>query len=105
MNGAHDVGGMHGFGPINPEPEAAEPVFHAAWEKRTFGVTLAVSALRRWSLDAARHANERQHPVDYLRHAYYENWLAGLEKLLVEKGLVSSEELATRKAAGLADAD
>ena len=41
MNGAHDLGGMHGFGTIAPEPEAEEPVFHAAWEKRVFGLRLA----------------------------------------------------------------
>jgi len=33
MNGGHDVGGMHGFGPINPEAEAEETVFHAEWGK------------------------------------------------------------------------
>jgi nitrile hydratase subunit beta len=103
MNGAHDLGGMHGFGPINPEPEAEEPVFHAAWEKRVFGLNLAAGALGKWSIDISRYARERQHPVDYLRHTYYENWLAGLEKLLVEQGLVTTEELATGKAAGLAD--
>ena len=41
MNGAHDLGGMHGLGPINPEPEAEEPVFHTDWEKRVFGLALA----------------------------------------------------------------
>jgi nitrile hydratase len=41
--------------------------------------------------------------VEYLRHTYYENWLAGLEKLLVERGLLAAEELKTGKAAGLAD--
>ena len=30
MNGVHDMGGMHGFGPVIPERD--EPVFHAAWE-------------------------------------------------------------------------
>jgi nitrile hydratase len=50
-----------------------------------------------------RHARERQHPVDYLRHSYYEDWLAGLEKLLVETGLVTAEELASGKASQLAD--
>ena len=103
MNGAHDLGGMHGYGPINPEPEAEEPVFHAAWEKRVFGLNLAAGALGRWNIDISRYARERQHPVDYLRHTYYENWLAGLEKLLVEKGLVTAEELAAGKAAGPAD--
>ena len=100
MNGAHDLGGMHGLGPINPEPEGEEPVFHAAWEKRVFGLNLAAGALGKWNIDISRHARERQHPIDYLRHTYYENWLAGLEKLLVETGLVTAEELATGKARG-----
>ena len=100
MNGAHDLGGMHGFGPINPEPEGEEPVFHAAWERRVFGLTLAVGNLRKWNIDMSRHARERQHPVDYLRHTYYENWLAGLKKLLVETGLVTAEEMATGRPTG-----
>jgi len=103
MNGAHDLGGMHGFGPINPEPEAAEPVFHADWEKRLFGLNLAAGFLGQWNIDKSRYARERQHPIDYLRHTYYENWLAGLEKLLVEAELLSLEELQTGKAAGPAD--
>jgi nitrile hydratase len=104
MNGAHDLGGMHGFGPINPEPEAEEPVFHADWERRMFGLSLAAGALGKWNIDMSRYARERQHPIDYLRHTYYENWLAGLEKLLVETGLVSAEELVTGKASGAVEA-
>lgn len=103
MNGAHDLGGMHGFGRINAEPEAEEPVFHADWEKRVFGLLLAAGALKKWNIDMSRFARERQHPVDYLRHSYYENWLAGLEKLLVETGLATAEELASGKASQLAD--
>ena len=30
MNGAQDMGGVHGFGPVEAEPD--EPVFHADWE-------------------------------------------------------------------------
>ena len=103
MNGAHDLGGMHGLGPINPEPEAQEPVFHTDWEKRVFGLALAAGFLSKWNIDMSRHARERQHPIDYLRHTYYENWLAGLEKLLVEAELVNPEELKAGKAAGPAD--
>lgn len=100
MNGGHDLGGMHGLGPVDPEPETAEPVFHDAWEKRAFALTLACGMLGKWSIDMARHARERQHPADYMRNTYYQNWMAGLEKLLVETGLVSEEELATGKATG-----
>ena len=104
MNSMHDLGGMHGFGPINPEPENEEPVFHSDWEKRVFGLTLAAGSLGKWNIDMSRFARERQHPVDYLRHTYYENWLAGLEKLLVEAELVNPQELKTGKPAGPADA-
>src|SRR5205807_9237081 len=101
MNGAHDLGGMHGFGPIRAEPEAEEPVFHADWEKRVFALVRVTGALGGWNGDMSRHARERQHPVDYLRHSYYENWLAGLDTLLQETGLVTAEELASGKAARL----
>ncbi len=100
MNGAHDLGGMHGLGPVNPEPETTEPVFHHEWERRAFALTLACGFLGHWNLDESRHARERQHPVDYLRHGYYENWLAGLETLLVEKGLVGPDELDGQAADG-----
>jgi nitrile hydratase len=103
MNGAHDLGGMHGLGPINPEPEAEESVFHTDWGKRVFGLTLAAGFLGKWNIDMSRYARERQHPVDYLQHTYYENWLVGLEKLLVEAELVNPEELKTGKAAGPTD--
>lgn len=92
MQGGHDLGGMDGLGPVNPESETSEPVFHADWEKTVFWLTLSCGSLGLWSLDASRHARERQHPADYLRNSYYENWLVGLEKLLTEKGLLSTDD-------------
>jgi nitrile hydratase len=103
MNGGHDLGGMHGLGPINAEPEAQEPVFHADWERRVFALVRALGPLGRWTGDMSRYARERQHPAVYLRHSYYENWLAGLLELLLENGLVSADELATGRAARPAD--
>jgi nitrile hydratase len=49
MNGLHDLGGMHGFGPVIPEPET--PVFHAPWHKRALAITLAMGGWGRWSID------------------------------------------------------
>ena len=95
MRGSHDLGGLEGLGPISPEAESSEPVFHADWEKRIFALTLAVGFLGQWNLDESRHARERQSPDDYLRHSYYENWWVGLKTLLLEKGLVSEEEFAS----------
>ncbi len=91
MRGGHDLGGRQGFGAVDPEPE--EPVFHDEWEKRVFAMTLATGMLGQWNIDQSRHARERQHPVAYLEQSYYENWLAGTEKLLLEAGLVGEEEL------------
>ena len=39
MNGAQDLGGVMGFGPIAPEKD--EPLFHAPWEKRALALTPA----------------------------------------------------------------
>ncbi len=94
MNGAHDLGGMHGFGPINPEPN--EPVFHHEWEKRAFAITLACGFLGKWNLDMSRFARETMEPAEYLATSYYEHWLHGLETLLVETGLLTKEEIEQR---------
>ncbi len=98
MRGSHDLGGLEDLGPILPEQEANEPVFHEDWEKRVFSLTLAVGFLGQWNLDQSRHARERQTPEDYLRHSYYENWWIGLKTLLLEKHLISKQELETGKA-------
>jgi nitrile hydratase beta subunit len=100
MNGAHDLGGMHGLGPIDPEPN--EPVFHHAWEARAFATTMAAGFLGKWNIDVSRYAREQMPGPEYLNTTYYEHWLFGLERLVVERGLVTAEELRTRRAAGRA---
>jgi nitrile hydratase beta subunit len=91
VNGVHDMGGMHGFGPVTPESD--EPVFHADWEGRVLAMDLAMRATGEWGVDAARFARESEPPARYLAESYYERWLGGLERLLFERGLVSEEEL------------
>ena len=92
MNGVHDMGGLHGLGPI--APRAGEPVFHAPWEGRVLALTLAVGAWGRWTLDASRHQRELIAGADYLRMSYYEKWLTGLVELMVKAGLVTRAEIA-----------
>ena len=91
MNGAQDLGGMMGFGPVVPEPE--HEIFHAEWEKTALALTLAAGALGRWNIDTSRHARETLPPAEYLSSSYYEIWIKGLEKLLQQTGLASAEEL------------
>ena len=68
MNGGQDLGGMHGFGQVEPEPN--EPVFHAEWERRAFALTLAMGMPGGWNIDMSRFARENRAadriPVDEL---------------------------------------
>jgi len=102
MNGAHDLGGMHGFGPV--EIEKDEPVFHSRWEARALALNLASGFHRKWNLDMGRYAREQMPPAEYLATSYYEHWLFGLEKLLVEQGLVSAKELQSGRPEAKAEA-
>ena len=97
MNGVHDMGGLHGLGPI--EAPADEPLFHAAWEARVLAMTLAVGAWGRWNIDASRHARESIPGPTYLAMSYYEKWLTALVELTVDGGLVTADEMATGRPA------
>lgn len=96
MSRVHDMGGRFGDGTI-PEKDDAE-VFHSDWEAHALALNLACGALGAWNIDASRHARECLSPKDYASFSYYEKWISGLTDLLVEKGLISNDEL-TRVAA------
>src|SRR5262249_26336092 len=101
MNGVHDMGGMTCFGPVVREEN--EPIFHANWERHVFGMLMLMLG-RVDTLDAGRHAKERLDPVVYLSSSYYEGWLAALEKVSLEKGIVTPDELASGVTAGTSTA-
>ena len=96
MNGIHDLGGMHGLGPVVREEN--EPVFHEEWERRVFAVLNLTMAAGQYNVDELRHAIERMAPARYLESPYYEHWLHAAEDLLDAKGVVTQEELARRAA-------
>ena len=95
MNGVHDMGGMHGFGRVVIQQD--EPVFHAEWE----GIVRAMMGRtnsRFYNLDEFRHAIERMPSDEYLRASYYERWLHAVQTLLIEKGVITADELTAGKA-------
>ena len=92
MNGVHDMGGMHGFGAVFP-CHADEPLFDAAWERRAFGLTLAMGATGQWNIDQSRAARESLAPATYLGSSYYRIWILALERLLLARALVRAGEL------------
>jgi nitrile hydratase len=97
MNGVHDMGGMHGMGPVRQEK--SEPVFHARWEGRVFALNRAVGAWGKWNIDASRHSKELIPPAEYLRIGYYEKFLIGMTELLINSGLVTRGEVERGKPA------
>jgi len=98
MNGVHDMGGMHGMGPIQHEKN--EPVFHEAWEGRVYALTRVVRAGGgRQNLDNSRHQLELMPPDQYLRMSYYERWFTRLIDQLLKNGVVTQAELESGHAA------
>ena len=91
MNGIHDMGGMHGFGPI--EREENEPVFHHAWEGRVFAMRVATPVP---IPGGSRHNIEQMDPIHYLTSSYYEKWLHSRLKGCIDAGVLTAEELAAR---------
>ncbi|MGB7287253.1 MAG: nitrile hydratase subunit beta [Salaquimonas sp.] len=93
MNGPHDMGGMHCYGPINAEID--EPLFHGEWEKRAMAITVAMGFTGMWNIDASRFKRESLPPVEYLSSSYYQIWLAALEQLMLERQMITEHELET----------
>jgi nitrile hydratase len=94
VNGVHDMGGMHGFGPVVRD----EAAFHEDWEKVVAAMSAVVRSQGLYNIDESRHGIERMEPADYLRAGYYERWLATLETNLVEKGVLTRAEVEARTA-------
>jgi len=85
-----DLGGQDVREAVRPEPEGE--LFHAAWEPRVLALTLAMGATGLWNIDTSRAARETL--PRYGELSYYQIWLAGLEKLLVQSGAAQADELA-----------
>ncbi|MGH9193484.1 MAG: nitrile hydratase subunit beta [Acidimicrobiales bacterium] len=100
MDGVHDMGGMHGFGPVirsSGDRALDEPTFHEPWEARAFGLMIATVAkgLRSGSL---RPSIEEIEPATYLASGYYERWARAVEAQLVAGGCLTSAEIDQRAA-------
>jgi nitrile hydratase len=93
MDGVHDLGGMHGFGPV--EREENEPPFHGRWEAAVVAIMRSTRGSF-YNIDEFRHGIERMDPAHYLGSSYFEHWLDGIARVLAEKGVVGAAELQAR---------
>ena len=94
-NTIHDMGGMHGFGPVEVEP--SEPPFHEPWEGRVLAMQRAMGYTRLWTIDGGRASLETLPPLTYLAASYYQRWFLGLERRVVAHGLVGADEIEAGK--------
>ena len=92
MDGIHDMGGMDGFGKVEPEPN--EPPFHAPWEGRVMAMQRAMGYAGAWNIDMSRAAQEELPPHIYLSVSYYKRWELGIERSVVARGFADGDELA-----------
>jgi nitrile hydratase beta subunit len=96
MNGIHDMGGMHGMGPI--EVREDERPFHAEWEGRAWGLIRAVGPFGPTRRRNFRYEHEILPPAQYLQMQYYERFIKVLVDRLMAAKLLTQAELDSGRA-------
>ena len=92
MKKVHDMGGRHeDFGPIDRSSHQIEDR-----ERLADAVNYVLNAKGHKTTDEMRRAIESLD--EYKEMGYYERWAAAAELLVVEKGLLTKEEVDTRTA-------
>ncbi len=89
----HDLGGSPDAGPIDKSQHETED-----WEKLADAVTIVLDKKGIKTTDEHRRAIESLDPEQYKSLSYYERWIAATELLLVEKGILTREEIDQRSA-------
>ena len=89
----HDRGGRPEAGPINQIQHDL-----SLWEKQTDALHRVLSGPGKhmWRVDELRRAIESIKPEHYEKFSYYERWITAIETLLVERGILSREEIDQR---------
>jgi hypothetical protein len=90
VTGVHDLGGSPG-GPIDKSQHEVED-----WERLADAVTIVLDKKGLKTTDEHRRAQESLPPQQYEALSYYERWVAATELLLVEKGILTREEIDAR---------
>lgn len=93
MDNIHDLGGMHGFGPVPIESESY--TFKHEWQRRAFGLTQALAGNTPFCADMHRFKIEQLSAIDYLQMDYFEKWTVATTELMKDAGLVDIDELMT----------
>jgi hypothetical protein len=93
MARTHDMGGRPSDAPLNLEEHTL-----ADWEVVTDALASALGARGLRTGDELRRAMENMPEDEYLALSYYERWAHGTEQLLIEKGILTREEIDAKMA-------
>ena len=86
--GHHDVGGVPGAGPIDKSQHELSD-----WEIMADAVNQALGARGIKRTDEMRRAREEMDGETYRDMSYYERWIASIETILIEKGILKKDEI------------
>ena len=88
----HDMGGLPA-GEVKPSEHDYE-----AWERRVDALSVLLGQEKLITVDERRKAIESLPPDCYDRMSYYERWTAALAQTLLQRGVISTDELARKMA-------
>lgn len=94
MDGIHDMGGTDGF--PHPDPDSHEQHFNHPWERIAFTLMPAIVGQNIANMHEFRHGSERMGVHEYLETPYYEHWLSSFERLLIEKEILTDDEVSEK---------
>jgi nitrile hydratase beta subunit-like protein len=86
----HDMGGLPAGKVDRDEHDYAE------WERRVDAVAVLLGRKRRLTVDERRRAIETLTPQAYDALSYYERWVVALGQTMIQRGLITSAELAMK---------
>jgi hypothetical protein len=92
MRGYHDIGGLT-LGPIDKGQHD-----YALWEKRVDALLVLLANKRLITTDELRLGIETLGADVYERLGYYERWIASIARALVDRGVITTDELGRRMA-------
>lgn len=86
----HDMGGQDAGPVVNEDHD------FAFWEKRVDALMVIASGTGRFSVDQLRRVLEDMGESAFETMSYYERWIAAINRVLIESGIYTTEELARK---------
>ena len=90
MRSHHDMGGL----PAGRVDRAEHD--YSDWERRVDAMAVLLGRKRRLTVDERRRALETLTPQAYDALSYYERWVVALGQTLIQRGVITSAELARK---------